>query len=163
MIRCLGGVYTSNFLDFASIDVYILALSNTPFNPGEPPHDYPALQHLFHQHIPFKASFRSARRDMISRNCYNNHCAYNPYISSIHHNLATDIQKSYSNALPRWTLRFVSGLFLAVLGYATRAHKGKVKGRQVNDPSSLLLGPNDFRALNSNIDRRYPVAMPPVH
>ena len=56
MIRCLGGVYTSGFLNFESINACLLALSDTPVDPGEPPHDFPALQQLFHQHIPFKAS-----------------------------------------------------------------------------------------------------------
>ena len=43
MIRCLGGVYTSNFLDFGSIDACLLSFSNIPINPGEPPHDFPEL------------------------------------------------------------------------------------------------------------------------
>ena len=65
--------------------------------------------------------------------------------------------------LPRLTLRFVSGIFLAVLGYATRANKGKVKWRQVNDPSALILDPNDSGDQNSHIDRQDSIAMPPVH
>ena len=64
--------------------------------------------------------------------------------------------------LTRWTLRFFGGLFIDVLGYATPKHKGKVKVRQVNDPSTLLLVPNDSRSLNSHIDRLYPAAMPPL-
>ena len=56
MILCQGVIYTSNFLDFTSINAFIIALSNIPVNPGEPPHNLPALKHLFHQHIPFKAS-----------------------------------------------------------------------------------------------------------
>ena len=66
MIRCLVGVYTSDFLKFASIDACLLTLSNIPDDPEEPPNDLPAMQHLFHQHIPFKVSFQSARRDMLS-------------------------------------------------------------------------------------------------
>ena len=54
MICCPGGVNISAFLDFASIHAYLLALSNISVNPGEPPHDLPALQNLFHQHIPSK-------------------------------------------------------------------------------------------------------------
>ena len=138
MIRCLGGVYTSNFLEFASIDACLIVLSNIPINPGDPLHDLPALQHLFHQHTPFKASFQRARRFMLFRNRYSNHGASNPYPSSIHKKSATNIQKSYSVALPFWTLRFVSGLLLADLGYATCKHKGKVKTIQFNYPSSLL-------------------------
>ena len=53
MIRCLVGVYTSDFLDFTSIDACLLVLSNIPVNPGEPPHDFPVLQHFSNQHIPF--------------------------------------------------------------------------------------------------------------
>ena len=47
IIRCLGGEHMSNFLDFASIDACTLALSNIPVDPGEPPHDFPEMQHLF--------------------------------------------------------------------------------------------------------------------
>ena len=84
MIRCLGNVYTSDFLDFSSIDACLIALYDIPVDPGEPLHDFPALEKLFHQHIPFKASFRSARRDMHFRNLYNNNRASNAYLSSIH-------------------------------------------------------------------------------
>ena len=163
LIRCLGGNYTSEFLDFASIDACLLALTDIPTDTGEPPHDFNHLHHLFHQHVPFKGSFRCARKDMLARNLYNNHRASDPYLSSIHKKSAVDIQKSYSLALPRWILRFLNGIFLAALGFAVREHKGKIKGRQVNDPSALLTGPADSGALNSHIDRRDPVAMPPVH
>ena len=54
MILCLGGLYMSNFLDFTSIDACLLALSNIPADPGEPPYELPALQHLLHQDTPFK-------------------------------------------------------------------------------------------------------------
>ena len=65
--------------------------------------------------------------------------------------------------LPRWTLRFFSRIFIVALGYTIRANKVKFKGRQANDPSSLLLGKNDSSALNSHIYRRDPVTMTPVH
>ena len=100
---------------------------------------------------------------MLFRNRYNNHHASDPYISSIHKKLATDIQKSYSIDLPCWTLRFLIRFFIASLGYVTRKHKGKFKGREVNDPSALLLGNNESRSLNSHIDIWDTVAMPPVH
>ena len=100
---------------------------------------------------------------MLFRNRYNNDRAYNPYLSYIHEKSATDIQKSHSIALPCWKLRFVSGLFLAALGCNTRTHKGKVKVRQVNDPSDLLSGSNDSGYLSSHIDIQDPVAMPPVN
>ena len=87
---------------------------------------------------------------MLFRNHYNNYCASDPYLYYIHKKLATDIHKSYSIALPHWTLRFVSKLFLAYLGYATHKNKGNVKGRQVNDPSDILLGTNKSGALNSH-------------
>ena len=77
------------------------------------------------------------------RNHYNNHCTSDSYISPIHEKLATYIQKYYSIALPCWTLHFISGLLLSILGYATHKHKGKVEGIQVNDPSNLLSVPND--------------------
>ena len=48
IICCLGGVYTSDFLDFASIDACLLAISDISVDPGEPPYNFPALKHLFH-------------------------------------------------------------------------------------------------------------------
>ena len=68
MIRFLGGVYTSDFLDFASIDACIIALSDILVNPGETSYDFPGLQRLLHQHITFKASFQISRRDMLLSN-----------------------------------------------------------------------------------------------
>ena len=44
----------SAFLDFASINACLFALSDISVNPGEPPHNFPTLQHLLHQHIPSK-------------------------------------------------------------------------------------------------------------
>ena len=66
---------------------------------------------------------------MILRNCYNNHRDYDPYLSSIHEKSATKIHKSYSIALTHWKLRFVIGIFLVALGYATRTHKRSFKGK----------------------------------
>lgn len=163
LIRCLGGNYTSDFQDFAAIDASLLALSSIPTDPGEPPHDFNRLHHLFHEHVPFKGHFHCSRKDVLKRNLYNNHRAADPFLASIHEKSAIDIQKSYSIALPRWILRFLDGLFLAALGYATREVKGKIKGRQVNDPSALVNGPDDTGALNSHISRSDPVAMPKVH
>ena len=100
---------------------------------------------------------------MILSNRYNNHHTSDPYLSSIHDKSATNIQKLYSIALPSWKLWFVSGLFLAALGYATRKQKGDIKGIQVNDPSALFLGTNESGVLNSLIDRQDPIAIPPVH
>ena len=57
MIRCLDRVYTSDFLVFASTDACLIDLSDIPVNPGEPPHNFPALQYLSHQHIPLKSLF----------------------------------------------------------------------------------------------------------
>ena len=34
IIYCLGGIYTSNLLDFVLIDAYLLSLSDIPVNPG---------------------------------------------------------------------------------------------------------------------------------
>ena len=92
MICFLVGIYTSNFLDFVSKYVCTLALSVIPVNSGKPPHKLYALQHLFHQHIPYKATFQSARRYILFRNCYNNHNASDPYLSSIYEKSATNIQ-----------------------------------------------------------------------
>ena len=100
---------------------------------------------------------------MLFINLYTNHRDSNLYLSSINKKSATNIQKYYSIALPCWPLRFVSRLLLANLGYATLKHKGKVKGRQINDTSDLLSGPNDSGSLKSHIDRQDPVAMPRVH
>ena len=163
LIRSLQGPYTSDFLPFSSIDSCLDALSNIPTDPGDPPHDFKALHHLFHQHVPFKGSFRCRRQHMLNRNSYNNHRASDPYKSSMLEKSAIDVQKSYSIALPRWILRFLSGLFLAALGYARREHKNKIKGRQVNDPSALISGPTHTGALNSHINRKDPIAMPKVY
>ena len=78
MIWCLVSTYTSEFLDFESINAFLLSLSDISVDPGKPPHKFPALQHLFRQHIPFKASFRSAREFMLFRNRYNNHRSSDP-------------------------------------------------------------------------------------
>ena len=163
MICCLGNTYTSNFLDFVSIDTCLLDISDIPVDPGEPPHNFLDKQHLLHQHTPFKASFFSSIQYMLFKKRYKNYFASNPYLSFINKNFSTNIQKSYSIVLSCWTLRFFRGIFFDTLGYNTCNHTEKVKGIQVNDPSGLLLGPNDSMDLNLHIDIEDPVAMPPVH
>ena len=60
---------------------------------------------------------------MMFSNRYNNHRVSDPYISSIHEKSTSNIHNYYSITIPHWTLRFVAGLFLTYLGYATREHK----------------------------------------
>ena len=163
LIRTLGGNYTSEFLDYSTIDACLAKLATIPSGAGEPKHNFKLLHHLFHNHVPFQANFRCSRQDTLARNKYNNHQASDPHLPSIRQKTAQDVQKSYSIALPRWTLHFLNGLFLAAIGYATREVKGKIKGRPVNDPSALITGPLDSGALNSHISCKDPLSMPPVH
>ena len=65
MIRFLGGVYTSNFLDFSSIDACLLALSNIPVNPGEPLHNFPTLQSYYTSTPP-----SNLRSEALEETCY---------------------------------------------------------------------------------------------
>ena len=100
---------------------------------------------------------------MLFRKCYNNHCASNTYLSSIKEKFSINILNSYSITLPCWTHSFVTGLFLFDLGYATHDYNVKVKGRQDDDPSSLLLDPNNYGSLNLHTDRQDSDVLPWVH
>ena len=55
MIRCLGGLYTSDFLDFASIDACLTVLSDIPANPGEPPVRLPCAATLVPPEHPLQS------------------------------------------------------------------------------------------------------------
>ena len=94
MIRCLGGHYTSDFLDFATIDQSLAILSTLKQSKGQPSHDFHLLHHLFHNHVPFKATFRCNRNHTLSRHLYNNHRAADPHLPAICVKTAGDIQKS---------------------------------------------------------------------
>ena len=151
-IRVLGGNYTGNFLDFETIDETLDKLKNIPPDPGQPRHDFDLLHKLYHHGVPHEATYRCSRRDTFQRNLYDNHDAAKPHLHDILPKVATDIQKSYAIALPRWMFRFLNGVFISAIGWATRMKNGKTKGRQVNDPSALVTGPHDTGALNSYID-----------
>ena len=88
---------------------------------------------------------------MLARNVYNNHLAAHPHFNSIEPKIASDIQKSYAIALPRWIPRFIDGLLIAAIGWASRLKNGVIKGRQVNDPSFHLHHQNDTGAVNDQI------------
>ena len=150
-LRTLGGNYTGNFLDFESIDKTLDKLSSIPPEPGQPNHDFDLLHDLYHQGVPRKSSYHCSRTDTFQRNLYNNHRAARPHYEAIIPKVASDVQKSYAIALPRWIFRFLNGVFISAIGWATRTKNGKVKGRQVNDPSALVNGPTDTGALNSYI------------
>ena len=163
LIRCLRRLYTGDFLDFDTIDATLAAMESIPISEDEPQHDFASLHHIFHQGVPLTAAFHCDRGDVLARNLYDNHRAADPHVESILAKTAIDVSKSYAIALPRWCLRFIDGVFLAALGFATREHKGKVKGRQCNDPSAKITGPADTGALNDHIDRRDPIQMPKVY
>ena len=150
LIRLLRGNYTGDFVNFSAIDKALDTLSSIKPDEGQPIHDFDLLRNLYHHGVPHEATYTCDRNDMLRRNIYNNHKAAHPHYSDIHGKVATDIQKSYAIALPRWILRFIDGIFLAAIGWASRTKGGKTKGRQVNDPSALL-HPSDTGALNSKI------------
>ena len=112
MIRCLGGVYTSKFLDFSSIDACLIALSDIPFDPGKPLMNSPRCNTCSTSTYASKLHSGALEWDIISRKHYNNHLAPDPYLSSIKDKPATDTQKSYSIVLPHWTLSFSAEFFL---------------------------------------------------
>ena len=150
LIRLLRGNYTGDFVNFSAIDKALDTLSSIKPDEGQPTHDFDLLRKLYHHGVPHEATYTCDREDMLRRNLYNNHKAAHPHYSDIHSKVATDVQKSYAIALPRWILRFIDGLFLAAIGWAIRQKAGKTKGRQVNDPSALL-HPTDTGALNEHI------------
>jgi hypothetical protein len=88
---------------------------------------------------------------MLLRNLYNNHKQSHPHYGAIESNVASDIQKSYAIALPRWALHFIDGLLIAAIGWVTKTKNGITKGRQVNDPS-VNLHPLDTGAVNDQIN-----------
>ena len=163
LIRCLRGLYTGDFLDFDLIDSTLAAMATIPVPPDEPQHDFSKIHDIFHHGVPLHGCHSCDRRDIFQRNLYNNHRAADPYLTSIHEKSAIDVQKSYAIALPRWTLRFVNGFFLAALGYAIREHKCKIKGRQCNDPSAKVAGPSDTGAYNLHLDKKNRTQVPRVY
>ena len=153
LIRRLGGQYTGDFLDFPAIDKTLSILKKIKPDTGQPPHDYKKVSHLYHQGIPTFAHYSCKRKDTLARNLYNNHKAAHPHLEEICEKVAADVQKSYALALPRWIFRFIDGVFLAAVGWASRVKNGVVKGRQVNDPSAHITGEDDTGAVNDQIPR----------
>ena len=151
LIRVLHNNYTGDFLDFKEIDRVLKILSKIKPDKNQPTHDFNLLKNIYHQGVPQRASFEGSREDMLLRNLYNNHKQSHPHYADIESKVATDIQKSYSLAFPRWTLHFIDGLLLAAIGWVTRTKNGVTKGRQVNDPS-FNLHPHDTGAVNDKIN-----------
>ena len=151
LIRVLHNKYTGDFLDFPEIDRVLNILSSIKPDKNQPTHDFNLLHHIYHQGVPQKASFECSRSDMLRRNLYDNHKQAHPHYNDIEPKIASDVQKSYALALPRWTLRFIDGLFLAAIGWVTRTKNGITKGRQVNDPSANLHC-QDTGAVNDQIN-----------
>ena len=152
LIRLLQGQYTGDFLDFPLIDRTLNSLSTIPIKKGEPRHDFHLLHKIYHDGAPSSGQFTCNRDDMLKRNLYDNHSAAHPHFDEIEPKIASDIQKSYALACPRWTLHFIDGLLLAAIGWASRMKNGKIKGRQVNDPSFHINNSNeDTGAANDQI------------
>ena len=90
-------MYTGEFLDYTEIDRVLKTLEDIPVDAGQPPHNFNLLRHIYHHGVPQKAHYECSRKDMFTRNLYNNHRA-------IHPKVASDIQNSNAIALPRWVL-----------------------------------------------------------
>jgi hypothetical protein len=153
LIRLLQGPYTGDFLDLPKIDETLKTLEEIPLKEGEPLHNYNLIHKIFHEGAPLSGNYKCDRQDMLLRNLYNNHPASREHSISIEEKIATDVQHSYAIAFPRWSLRFINGLFLAAMGWVTRIKNGINKGRQVNDPSTPILGPLDTGAINDHIPK----------
>ena len=152
LIRALGGKYVGDFLDFAKIEEILFRLELKKDQSNGVEYNFPLLRDILRHGAPIQGNYSCDRYDTLRRNLYNNHSASYPHTASILEKVASDVHKSYAIALPRWILRFIDGLFLAALGYATREHKGKIKGRHVNDPSAHLF-PDDSGAINDQIKK----------
>ena len=163
MIRCLGSTYTSNFLNFASIDACLLAFSDNPVYPGEPMDNFPALWHLLHHHIPFKASLRIYRKYMLFIKRHNNHHDSDP-IPILH---SREVGHQYLGVLLHWSSPLETPLFQKTFHLCPRLRhtqeQGKGQRAQVNDISALLLVPNESGALEFHIHREDPVTIPQMH
>ena len=151
LIRVLHNNYTGDFLDFPEIDRVLKILSTIQPDTNQPTHDFNLLHNIYHQGVPQQASFECSREDMLLRNLYNNHKQSHPHYGAIESKVASDIQKSYAIALPRWALHFIDGLLIAAIGWVTKTKNGITKGRQVNDPSANL-HPLDTGAVNDQIN-----------
>ena len=151
VIRLMKGMYTGDFLDYPSIDKTLRKLLATPTTPGQPLHNFDLLHQIYHDGAPSSGHYSCTIDDMRSRNLYDNHAAAKPHHDSIRPKVATDIQKSYAIAFPRWIIRFIDGILLAAVGWISRVKNGKCKGRQVNDPSAHITGPSDTGAVNDQI------------
>ena len=161
LIRSLGRSYTGDFIDYATLDSTLDILETIPRDDHQPPVHYDHARHLYHQGVPKSATYTCDREDTLRRNTYNNHSGMTPHVQDVIAKTAVDIQKSYAIAIPRWCFRFINGVFLAALGYAVRTKDGKVKGRQVCDPS-FKMSPSDTGALNTHIDKKDEKACPKV-
>ena len=161
-IRFLGQHYTGDYLDYDSIDGAIATLRDIPHIPGEPIHNFDKTQHLFHHGFPQVANYACNRSDTLRRNLYDNHSSITPHIQTVLEKVATDVNKSYAIALPRWLFRFVDGLHLNPIGLLLREVNGKTKARIINDPATLVNGPFDTGAVNVQMDRKNHEDVPPV-
>ena len=162
LIRSLGGSYTGDFIDYATLDSTLNILETIPRDTSQPPIHFNHARNLYHHGVPRSASYSCDREDTLKRNIYNNHSGMYPHTEEIIKKTAIDIQKAYAIAVPRWCFRFINGVFLAALGYAVRIKDGKRKGRQVCDPTFKMTR-TDTGALNSHIKKTDREACPRVY
>lgn len=163
LVKTLRGCYTSDYLDFKKLDDIFSELSKVPLAEGQPPHDFKRIRHQLHHGFPEAKHFRCKRKDVIARNLYDNHNSISPHFELVKENIAKDIQKSFLICFHRWLYLFIHGLHLSPLGVLIKERYGKLKYRQLNDKSTLILGPKDSGAPNSQLDKKDHKEVPPVH
>ena len=163
LVKQLRGPYVADYLDFHKIDSVLEELQQCHSQPGEPIHDFKKIRHQLHHGFPMKKEFKCKRADVFKRNIYDNHSSIGPHQDLVTANIAKDLQKSFVICFHRWLFRFIDGLHLSPLGVLIKEQYGILKYRQLNDLSTLILGPSDTGAPNSQLDKKDVEDVPPVY
>ena len=159
LLRWMGGVYTHAHINLGPIKRAVDEARSYPPSPGAPVVDFDRALHVLEHGAPIRASYVCRRIDVLQRNVYDNHASIGDEADAVFAKIVSECNNHFLIALPRWTWRFIYGVFLSPIGFVLR----KSKGRVVVDPSTHVLSEDDSGALNDHMNANAADDVPPTY
>ena len=158
LLRWLGGVYTHSHIPLDPIRAAISEIRDLPILSGYPEVDFDRALHVLEHGAPIRATYSCSCADVHIRNLYDNHAIIADEAEAVMKKIISECNNHFLIAFPRWTWRFVYGIFLSPIEFITR----KAKGRVVVDPSTHIPPSDDSGAFNDRMDPSIIDDVPPT-
>ena len=100
--RCLGSVYSHDYIPMCPIRAAAMALQHHLRRPGYPTQDYTRYLHILEYRSPTSASYLCLRANLIYRNLYDNHASIVAHSPTVLAKVVTGAVNHFLLVFLRW-------------------------------------------------------------